>query len=245
MKKLIALLVVLGFMVGVAGIFTAEAATAKVAKKAVKKVMKKKAMKKAAPKAAPKKAAPAPTPVAPIAPPPPPVAPIAPRAPIVAKPATPALFGLGVNTALTGGYISTGKGSLSGSFVARGDVMLDDMVGLGPMVGLSANSIKYSVGLGYVAGGIKAVPLYVGGIINLPADAMGGIETYLAGGLNYTVYGNGSNPGGLGGDASIGVKVDLGLGLGKTGIALGWGAVKSKTVTSKGFMFSVSQPITL
>lgn len=248
MKRLIALLVVLGFFVGIAGIYTADAAVAKAAaKKVVKKVVAKKVVKKAVKKAAPKKA---PAPVAP-APPPPPVAPLPPPpppAPVVVRPAAPAgLLGMGINTSLTGLYINTGKGSISGSIGARGDVLLDDFVGLGSMVGLSANAIKYKAGLGavYGGGGMKAIPLYAGGVINLPADMMGGLETYLTGGLNYVIYGNNKATGKIGGDVAVGMNIDLGLGLGKTGIELGWGAVRSDTVTSKGIMLSVSQPIVL
>jgi len=186
-----------------------------------------------------------------ITPPPPPGAPLPPPpppAPVVVRPAAPAgLLGMGINTSLAGSYINTGKGSLSGSIGARGDWLLDDFVGLGSMVGLSADAIKYKAGLGavYGGGGMKAIPLYAGGIINLPADMMGGLETYLTGGLNYVVYGNGQTTGKIGGDAAVGMNIDLGLGLGKTGIELGWGAVRSDTVTSKGIMLSVSQPIVL
>jgi hypothetical protein len=179
--------------------------------------------------------------------PPPPVAPV-PPAPVSVKAApSGGLFGMGINTCLTGLYINTGKGQLSGSIGAKGEMVLDDFVGLGPMVGMSANTVKYTVGLGavYAGGGMKGIPVYAGGIINLPAEWMGGLETYLAGGLNYVVYGNSATSGNLGGDAAIGVNFDLGLGLGKTGVSLGWGAVRSKTVTSKGIMLSVSQPIVL
>lgn len=247
MKKLIALLVVLAFVVGVVGVYSSEAAVATkvIAKKVVaKKVVKKVAKKKVAKKKVVKKAAPK---LAPIAPPPPPVAPVPPP-PVAVKPAAPAgLFGMGINTALTGAYINTGKGSISGSIGVSGDWVLDDFVGLGPMVGLSANAVKYTVGLGgfYGGGGLKAIPVRAGGIIMLPADMMGGLETYLAGGLNYVVYGNDKTSGKIGGNASIGINFDLGMGLGKTGIALGYSAVRSNTRTSKGLSLSVSQPIVL
>ncbi len=90
---------------------------------------------------------------------------------------------------------------------------------------------------------MKGFPVYAGGSIDLPP--MGGVETYLVGGFNYVVYGNGKTSGKIGGDAALGIKVDLGFGIGKTGIELGWGAVRSNTVTSKGLMFSVSQPVVL
>jgi hypothetical protein len=242
MKRLVGLFVLLAFFVGVAGVYSSDAAAVKkvVAKKkvVVKKVVKKPVVKKAPIKAAP----------APIAPPPPPVAPVPPPAPVVVKPAANAgLFGMGLNTSLDGLYISTGKGSLSGSVGVMGNLVLDDFIGLGPMVGLSANAVKFKVGTGYVmgGGGIKAVPVYGGGIISLPAEWMGGLDSYLAGGLNYVAYGNGKTSGKLGGDVYFGIKADLGLGLGKTGFELGYSVVRSNTITSKGFSLAVSQPIVL
>ncbi|MFA5114317.1 MAG: hypothetical protein WC529_08510, partial [Candidatus Margulisiibacteriota bacterium] len=129
MKKFIAMLVVIAFVLGLG--ITADAATAKkvVAKK---KVAKKKVAKKVVKKPV-KKAMPAPAPVAPAPPPPPPVAPA--PAPVVA-PANAGLFGMGMNTLLTGSYINTGKGSISGSIGAMYSLVLDDFVGLGSMVGL-------------------------------------------------------------------------------------------------------------
>ena len=184
---------------------------------------------------------------APIAPPMAPMAPIvAPRP--VAKAAGAGLFGWGINADIAGIYLNTGNGSISGTGVVRGDWILDDFVGLGPMIGLSAKAINYKVGLGVAYGGgqaMKAIPLFVDGVINLPADMMGGLETYLAGGLNYTLYGNGSTTGKYGAEISVGMNADLGLGLGKTGFELGWGAVRSNTASSKGITFGVCQPIVL
>ena len=247
MKRLVGLFVLLAFFVGVAGVYSSDAA-AVVKKKVVakKKVVKKKVVKKVVKKAV-KKASPAKAMPAPIAPPPPPVAPV-PPAPVVVKPAANAgLFGMGLNTTLDGLYINTGKGSISGSVGVMGNLVLDDFIGLGPMVGLSANAVKFKVGTGYVmgGGGLKAVPVYGGGIINLPAEWMGGLDSYLTGGLNYVVYGNGQTSGKIGGDAKYGIRADLGLGLGKTGFEIGYNVVRSNTVTSKGISLAVSQPIVL
>lgn len=241
MKKLAALFVLLAFFVGVAGVYSSDAAAAKkkvVAKKVVKKVVKK-AVKKAAPSIAP---------VAPAPPPPPPVAPVVPPpAPVSVKPVVSAgLFGMGLNTSLSGLYVSNGKGALKGSIGVLGNLVLDDFIGLGPMVGLSANAVKFSVGTGYVmgGGGIKAIPVYGGGILNLPAEWVGGLESYLYGGLNYVVSGN-AGSGKIGGDVKYGINADLGLGLGKTGFELGYSVVRSKIRSSKGISLSVSQPIVL
>lgn len=178
----------------------------------------------------------------PVAPAPTPVAPAA----VKAAPSA-GLFGWGLNTDIAATYVSTGKGQYNGSGQLRGDLVLDDFVGLGPLVGLSANTIKYKAGLGVVdgGGGIKAIPIYVDGVINLPADMMGGLETFISGGLNYVVYGNGKTSGKIGGEIGIGFNADLGLGIGKTGFELGWQAVRSNTRTSKGLSITVSQPIGL
>src|SRR3989338_3840094 len=187
----------------------------------------------------------------PPAPPPAPFAPVPPSAPraVSAAPAA-ALFGLGINTAWTGSYVSTGKGSLSGSIGLSSDLILDDFVGLGPIVGLSANAVKYTVGLGgfYGGGGLRAIPVRAGGVITLPADMMGGLETYLSGGVNYVVYGSGTTTdkvGNVGGDVSFGANFDLGLGLGKTGVSLGYSIIRSQTVSSKGLSLSVTQGLML
>jgi len=267
MKKLVALLVVAAFVVSLVGEvlaqnFEEEAAKvraylkvidAKIKDARAKKQtarLKKLQAEKAATLArwnklkASMEAAPPPPPPAPVAPVPPP-----PPAPVAVKPAAPAgLFGMGLNTVLTGAYVNTGKGTISGSVGALGSLVLDDFVGLGPMIGLSANAIKYTVGAGayYGGGGLKAIPVRAGGIITLPADLLGGLESYLAGGLNYVVYGNGQTTGKIGGDAAFGINVDLGLGLGKTGIELGTTVVRSNTVsTGLTFSFAVSQPIVL
>lgn len=175
-----------------------------------------------------------------------PVAPVPPPAPVVVKPAAPAgLFGLGLNTSFSGQYIYTGKGSLSGTGGLMGNLVLDDFIGLGPMFGASANTVKFKLGLGGFYGGgegLKAIPVYAGGIIYLP-PWLGGQESYLTGGLNYVVDGNGQTSGRIGGDAYFGITTDFGLGIGKTGFEIGYSVVRSKTVTSKGLAFSVSQPI--
>ncbi|MFH1683797.1 MAG: hypothetical protein ABIA67_02815 [Candidatus Margulisiibacteriota bacterium] len=182
------------------------------------------------------------------APPPVPVAPTPPPAP-VARPAAPSdgLFGLGLKSNMGGGYINTGKGQLSGSLGVSGNLVFSDMMGLGSMVGLSEDSVTYKVGGGYYqgGGGLKAVPLWVGGTLNLPVDMMGGLESYLTGGLNYVVYGNGQTSGKIGGDASFGMLFDLGMGLEKTGFEIGYSVVRSDLYSSKGLSLSVSQAFVL
>jgi len=176
-----------------------------------------------------------------------PVAPVPPPPAMQAKPAAApsgGLFGWGINTLLSGQYISTGKGQISGALGVRGEIIFDDPLALGSMVGLSANSVKYRLGLGYTQGNnLKAIPVYIGGIINLPPEMLGGLETYLNGGLNYCVYGNGQKAGRYGIDASVGCRFDIGLGLGKTAAELGYSAVRSDNYTDKGFALTVSQPI--
>ena len=174
-----------------------------------------------------------------------PAAPAQPRAQVVTPTAAPAgLFGMGIKTSLDGLYINTGKGAASGSIGLMANLVLDDFIGLGSMVGMSADTVKFKIGAGYVygGGGLKAVPLYAGGIINLP---MAGLETYVRGGVNYVVYGNGQTSGKVGGDVYAGINADLGLGLGKTGFEVGYSIVRSNTVSAKGLSVVVSQPIVL
>jgi hypothetical protein len=177
------------------------------------------------------------TSVAPVAPP---VALVPPPAPVAIEPAP------RLHATLAGQYIQDGKHStIWGSSGFVGNLVFDDFIGLGPKVGMSADSVKYKLGLGgfyvYGAGGIKAIPVYAGGIINLPR-LPGGQETYLTGGLNYVVYGNGQTSGKIGGDIYLGLAADLGLGLGKTGFEIGYNVVRSSNITSKGLSFSISQP---
>ncbi|OGC11003.1 hypothetical protein A3K48_00475 [candidate division WOR-1 bacterium RIFOXYA12_FULL_52_29] len=193
---------------------------------------------------------------APTPPPPPPPPP--PPAPISVKPA-PApmagLFGWGLNTDVAGVYMMTGKGKISGGLMLRGDIVLDDPMALGSMIGMSANAVNYKLGLGGLYGvdingnRIKAIPVFADVILNIPADAMGGIDSYVGAGLNYTVYGSGQTSGSYGAQVYYGMKSDLGLGLGKTAFEIGWGAIRANGATpklsSKGFTLSICQPVVL
>lgn len=182
-------------------------------------------------------------PVAPVA-----VAPTPAPAPIVVAPVESEqyLFGLGLKTTLAAQFINDGKASsiygLTGiTSGLMANLVMDDFIGLGSNV-----QYKLGTGLFYMsgAGGLKAIPVYAGGIIHLP-QWFGGQESYLTGGLNYVVYGNGLTSGRIGGDVYYGITADFGLGLGKTGFEIGYNVVRSSTVTSKGYSFSISQPINL
>jgi hypothetical protein len=175
---------------------------------------------------------------------------------VVAAPVAPvrrALFGLGRNANLAAQFIGDSKNStiygLYGiSSGLMGTLVLDDFIGLGSLLRMSADTIKYKLGTGFFymsgTGGINAIPVYAGGLIHLPRW-WGGQESYLTGGLNYVVSSNGQTGGKLGGDIYFGVTADLGIGLGKTGFEIGYNVVRSNTVTSKGLSFSVSQPLFL
>ena len=179
--------------------------------------------------------------------PPPPVAVKA----VSAKPA--ALFGLGWNTMISGSYLNTGKGKISGALAGRGDLVLDDMLGLASMVGMSADALKYKVGLGLVYGtdnnnaSIKTIPLFVDAVLMLPK--MGGMDMYVGGGVNYTLYGTGRTSGPYGVQAYAGLLTNLGLGLGVTGFELGYSIVRAggspALVSAKGLSLSVSQQVVL
>lgn len=170
--------------------------------------------------------------------------------PVVVKPVvTHGLFGWGMHSTLAAQYINDGKSStIYGSSGLMANLVIDDVIGLGPLLHMSADIVKYKIGMGgfyvYGAGGIKAVPVYAGGILYLP-QWLGGQESYLTGGLNYVVTGNGSKPGKIGGDIYFGIATDFGFGLGKTGFEFGYNVVRSNTITSKGPSFSVSQSINL
>jgi len=176
-------------------------------------------------------------------PPPPPVAVPPPPPPVKAAPPSAAaptgLLGMGIQTAVEGGLIA-GMAGLSAN------VLLADPMGLGAMVGLPANAVMYKLGVGYAQGNDtnsvswKAVPITLGGVVMLPADMMGGIETFVGGGINYVAYRTGQTSGSIGGDIYVGVAGDLGLG-GKTYGEVGYsilrtgasdkGAYSSKSVT--------------
>lgn len=148
-------------------------------------------------------------------PPPRPVAPTPPPAP-VARPAAPSagMFGMGINTGYSVGYLA-GKSVI----VGRGDIILADPLGIGPMLGLSEDAVAWKVGLGGAMASkdindneAKAIPLFADGIINIPADVMGGIDSYVGAGVNYVLYGSGKETGSYGGQIYYGVKGDVGLG---------------------------------
>lgn len=218
MKRVLAALLILVFVVGVVGVYSADAAVAKkVAKKVVKKAVKK-----------------APVAPVPVVPPPPIVTP--PPPPIKVAVAAPAgLLGMGLETAAEVGLVA-------GLMGLTGNVILPDPMGLGPMVGLSDKAVSFKLGLGYAqgketatAGGTwKAVPIIVDGVISLPADAMGGIDTFIGGGLNYVVTRSGSAAGTIGGQVYVGAQGDLGLGLGgKTYGEVGYSILRSGLTAGK------------
>jgi len=113
-----------------------------------------------------------------------------------------------------------------------GSVVLPDPMGLGGIVGLPSNAVSYKLGVGYAQGNDKnsvnwkTVPIFVDAVISLPADVLGGIESYIGGGLNYTVKSSAAATGQLGGEAYVGIQGDLGLG-GKSYAQVGVGALRS------------------
>ena len=179
----------------------------------------------------------------PIAVPPPP-----PPARVASAPSA-GLFGWGLNTDINVGYLMN-KSILFG----RANIVLPDPLGLGPIVGLSADSVKYKLGLGGFSGNDNAdvkfqgVPIYLDGVINLPEDLLGGIKSYLSGGINYLVYRTGKTSGSIGGQIAFGIAGNIGLGS-DTCLELGYSILRTgdKAVarSSKGLTISVGQAITL
>lgn len=157
--------------------------------------------------AAPPSPPPAPRPVAPTPPPPP--------RPVARPAAAPTgLFGMGLNTGYTVGYLMGNS-----VIVARGDLILGDAMGIGPMLGMSEDAVEWKIGLGGALASKdindnerKAIPLFIDGVLNIPADVMGGVESYVGGGVNYVLYGSGKETGSYGGQVYYGIQGDIGLG---------------------------------
>lgn len=182
----------------------------------------------------------------------PPVAPVAPApAPVMQAPvASTGLFGWNLKTDVAAGYYMAGSNSLTG---IRGDFILDDPLALGGIVGLGANAVNYRLGLGYMTGkdnngaSMTAIPLLFDGVLNLPADMLGGVQSYIGGGVNYTVYGSEKTAGTYGGQVFLGFQGDIGLG-GNSYAELGYSIVRSgNTVkhSAKGLSIAVGQQILL
>jgi hypothetical protein len=249
LKKVLALLIVVAFVATIAApVFAAtvsqmkaslvklEAQLKKTKVKATKTKLQKQiaTLKKQIAAATVVAAPPPPPPPPPVAvPPPPPPAKIAAPAP-----AATGLLGMGINTCVEGGLVA-------GMLGVSGNVLLADPMGLGAMVGLPANAVMYKLGAGYVTGNDmnsktwKAIPLTIGGVVMLPADMMGGIETFVGGGINYVVYRSGQTGGSIGGDVYVGAQGDLGMG-GKTYGQLGYSIVRTGDGGTKGSFSSKS-----
>lgn len=158
---------------------------------------------------------------APVTPPPAPVVRAAPA------PVSAGMFGWGLNTGYTAGYIAGNSVTL-----LRADLILGDGLGIGSMLGVGQDAINWKIGLGGALGtsisgrSAKAIPLFIDGIINIPADLLGGVESYLGGGVNYALYGTGRTTGSYGGEIYYGIKGDIGLG-GKSYIEVSWSDIRS------------------
>jgi len=161
-------------------------------------------------------------------------APVAPPPPVSVRPTTSyaGWFGWGLDTGVTGGYVAGNS-----VIVVRGDLLLGDGLQLGPWLGLSEDTIEWKIGLGAALGtdtagtAARAVPLFVDGIINLPADWMFGIENYVGGGVNYVLYGTGRAGGSYGGQVSYGLQGDVGLG-GISYAEIGYSIIRSGAITT-------------
>lgn len=160
------------------------------------------------------------------------------------------ILGWGINSNVKISYI-TGQGK-TGAFSALGQVVFDDPLSLGSYVGITKNAVKYGIGIGAVYGkdindnDIKAIPIYGDVIVDLPVSLVKGFDTYATGGLNYVVYGTDRVSGNYGAQIALGVSHDYGIGIGKTSVELGLGAVRcgsDNLRSAKGIVLSVSQPI--
>jgi len=183
---------------------------------------------------------------APMAPPPPP--------PMGVKPAPAAsagLFGWGIVTAGDLGYIG-GEGETR-SILADAAVVFADPLSMGSMIGLSADAIAYKAGLGLTYGNPKygtvnfnAILLTGDAILNLPAEWMGGVKSYVGAQVNFPVYNTATVSGQVGGLLYAGIKGDLELGLGgDTYAEVGYGAVRRTGQSTRGIALKVGQEILL
>lgn len=181
---------------------------------------------------------PPPAPTRAVPPPPPPPRRVAPPPPAMGA----GMLGMGLNT-------SAELGLIAGMLGLTGNFLFEDPMGIGPMIGMPANAVQWKLGLGYAQGKDKnqndwrCVPLIVDGIINLPADVMGGVESFVGGGINYVVYRSGQTSGSIGGQVYVGIQGDLGMGLGKSYGEVGYSILRTGASTDKP-MFS-SQSVTV
>ncbi|PIS29319.1 hypothetical protein COT42_05810 [Candidatus Saganbacteria bacterium CG08_land_8_20_14_0_20_45_16] len=184
--------------------------------------------------------------------PPPPPRPVAPPPVYVRPVAAPVagLFGLGLKTGYTVGYLAGNQ-----IVVGRGDLILADPMGIGPMMGLADDAIAWKLGLGGATGKDindltkSAMPIFVDGIINIPADMMGGVASYVGGGLNYVVYGSEKTGGSYGGQVYYGIKGDIGLG-GDSYVELAYSIIRSGSslttpYSMKGIGINIGTELTL
>jgi len=186
-------------------------------------------------------APPPPRPVAPTPPPPP-------RRVVQPAPAPSAgMFGWGLLTSADVGYI-TGD-SKTASILAGGSLVFDDPMAIGAMLGLSADAVNYKVGLGLTYGKdrndntFNAILVTADGILNIPAEVMGGVASYVGAQVNYPVY-KSDVTGAIGGLLYVGIKGDVGLG-GDSYAEVGYGAIRRDGFSTKGIDIKFGQEILL
>jgi hypothetical protein len=184
--------------------------------------------------------------VAPPPPPPPPVT-VKPVPPMKPKPA--GLFGMGI---LTDGSLLYIAGNSTIGY--RTDLILSDVLGIGPAMGLSSDAIKFKIGIGYTQGKDindnewKTIPIFLDSLTVFPADVLG-VESYIGGGINYVVYRTGQKSGNIGGQVYAGIQGDL-LGIGSNTYGeVGYSVIRTgqekPAFSSKGVSISIGQQILL
>ena len=157
------------------------------------------------------------------------------------------LLGWGQNIDL-GGFIQAGNGVLG----FRANWLFADPWQLGSKIGLSEDAVEYKVGTGLAFGSdlnnnaINTIPLFADAVVHLKEGSLFGQDPYVGAGLNYNLYGTDSNFGTWGGQFYGGVLVDFGFASGKTGLEIGYSALRVGDIRSaKGISFSVRQPLRL
>jgi len=241
MKKTLVFILVLGVCLSCA---SSSFAQNKIIRKTVKKVIHPSIAPAEPPKTATNEAVPK-------VPPPPPTAP---AGEVETPKPEKGLFGWGINTDCSTLYLlnRTGQTGLLGVIAGRGDIIFSDPLLLGSKIGLAEDAVEYKVGLGLAYGNdisnstIYSIPLFIDAVVYLKEGTFFGTDPYLGAGINYNLYGSGRVTGGSGSQIYAGTLIDFGFESGKTGINLGYNAIRAGSIrAAEGITISASQPFVL
>lgn len=238
MKKIVNLTIITTLIISFALATTqAGEAQTKIIRKSIRKVIRPEITPTQAPKVSTVEATPTLSP----APPPPP------NYEVTTTTEDKGLLGWGQNIDIAG-LLQGGNGSLG----FRANWLFADPWKIGSKLGLAEDAVEYKLGTGLLFGSdinnnaINTIPLFFDTVLYLKEGSFFGLDPYVGAGLNYNLYGTGSKIGTWGGQLFGGILVDFGLASGKTGLELGYGALRvGDNLSAKGIFFSVRQPLRL